>query len=171
MFFSLLRKRAKWMQVESPLEKFVRLVIFIAFIGLVCWGFWANGQRYVKMFNTDARIADELNGLSPEQKEQLRTILTDCEKKFNLNFSVKISQKAVSSSDAKEGEIFLGVCPELRQIVILMPAIWHNTIGPGFIFQLRSEIMPPYFDRGDWQNGIITVLRDLEERFDELARR
>lgn len=168
MILRMFRHKPTGIHADSTGEKVIRVMMLLLCIGLAGWGFWANGKRQAQIMNADRRVQDELNVFTNAQKDEIRAILIACEEKYKIKFSIKTSAKPIASIDAPPESVFIGVSPNVEQVVILMPNFWRNTLGNEFIYDLRNNVMPPYFKDKNWAEGLIKILKMLEDRFNNI---
>lgn len=168
MFFNwfIHSPRRKYDRSTSPL----RVILMILAFGIMCWAFWANSERYTTKFSSTGRFSDEIGAFNEKQKDEITAIIGRFSRNIQVKLRVTAQARPFTSPDAIEGEVLFGISPENKQVVIFMPPLWRAAVGDGFIYQLRSEIMEPAFDKGDWQDAAIRALLLMEHRFDSLAK-
>ncbi|MDL2314266.1 hypothetical protein LJC36_04735 [Desulfovibrio sp. OttesenSCG-928-C14] len=170
MFLFWRRKNLKsGLKYSSPKEQFLRIVLVLFFAGVACWAFWANSERYVTKFNASARISDETGTLDREAEKRIHALLIRADKEYGIRIHIKARKVPVLATEAPANSIFFGVCPNLRQSVIIMPPDWSRALGDGFVFRLRSENLQQYVDSGNWGLGVAEALEKLLDRFAEMT--
>ncbi len=169
MFFHWVRNKPK-LVADNAGHSFLRIILMLMlFTGLV-WAFWMNSERYVYKLSADARLVDNLDAFNQEQRKEIAGVINRFYKKFKIKLHVETRGALFSSADAEAGDIVLGLCPSMRQVVLFMPAMWRAGVGDGFILQLKEGMLEPAFDTGAWPAEVPKALILLEQRFDALMR-
>lgn len=168
MFLTLLKNRPRLRYNSST--SFARIILMIILFAAICWAFWANSERYTMKFSAAGRFHDEIDAFSDEQKKEIIKIIGRCNKDSGVKLRVTASRRIFASTDAVEGEIFFGINPAQKQIVIFMPPLWRSAMGEGFLYNIRTNMIEPSFDNGSWREESIKSLLLMEQRFAALAR-
>lgn len=169
MFFNWFRHKPRLAYAGAG-KSLVRVIFMMILFASLVWAFWANSERYVYKFSADARVADELNAFDAPLRKEIVGIIARFDKKFQVKLNVVTSKTLFTSVSAKDGEMLLGLCPDKRQMVLLMPPLWRTAVGEGLILQLKEGMMEPAFDRGDWPQAVPKVLLLLEQRLETMSR-
>lgn len=144
-------------------------MLMMLFICGLVWAFWANSERYVQRFKSESRITDDAGLLDSSQTREVARLLSTAESKYGVLIHIKVSRMPIISADARPGAILLGICPSIGQTALLMPESWQQTLGDGFVIRLKDEVMARAFENGKPAEGLISVLKLLNERFEELS--
>lgn len=168
MFLNWFVRRPRMRYDKS--SSFLRVVLMMFLFAGMCWAFWANSQRYTLQFSASSRFQDELQAFTPEQEKEVLQIIANFKRNVTLKLTVKTRNTIFTSTEAIEGEVFFGIAPKQKQVVIFMPEIWRHALGEGFVPYIINEIMEPSFEDGTWPEASLKALRLMEQRFSALAK-
>ena len=169
LFLRRFRIRPRKIEYSSRKEQFLRSFLLVVFICIVGWGFWTNSEKSMQKLKFEARVSDESGLLDQKSKIRLMQSMKEAEKEYGVKIYIKISKIPVISTDALPGTVFLGVCPNLKQNLLIMPEEWEQALGPDFVRKLRREGMLASFQSGKWEEALIFVLESMIKRFEEVA--
>lgn len=165
-FLKIPKTRYKY---RSTAEKTIRTLLMMFFVVALVSAFWANSDRYVQSHKSQSRLSDEAGLLDEEHRKKAVKLLSEAESKFGAKIYIKVSQLPITSTDAAPGGVFLGLCPKIRQSVLLMPDSWRAYLGESFVIRLKDEVMHAAYVNNTWQDGMIRVLELINARFEEIV--
>lgn len=163
MLFNWFRRarQLKGRYPKSRGEVFLRTVLLIGLVVVMMSAFWNNSERYVYKFNALGRITDDTGMLDKDRKEAIQGQLIRFDKEFRIKVHVRVSKVPLTSREARAGEIFFGLCPPVRQSVLIMPPEWESALDETLLYSLKNDFMEPYFAAGDWPAGAVKALETL----------
>ena len=154
---------------RSAAEKSLRTLLILLFVAGLIAAFWANSDRYVQVHKSQSRLSDEAGLLDEEHRKKAVSLLTEAEVKYGAKIYIKVSLLPITSTDATPGGVFLGLCPNIRQTVLLMPDSWRSYLGESFVIRLKDEVMHAAYAQNAWQDGMLRVLELVNARFAEVV--
>lgn len=156
------------MSSKNPLEALLRFLGLILVFALTIWGFWLNGQRQAERLQARHGLGDEAALLSEEERGQVQAFIVDMRSRYGIEARIVVSKGEPvppDSGQAAPKTLFLGLSPELRKTVVVLPTLAQSVLGHDFARQLVDEHMPLYFQSGRrWQKGLILALDLIRSR-------
>jgi hypothetical protein len=141
-------------------ELFLRSVCLIAVFALAAWLFWKNTQANIDRILAQSTVQDQANGLSVAQRAAVRDFAKLLKEEFGYELKVVIGPAAATPvRDAKT--VFLGLEPDAKRATVLLPPLAGKGLGPQFVASLGDAHFAPYFERGEWPEGLLRCLERL----------
>lgn len=154
----------------GPLEQLLRTFGLVAVIGLVALAFWKNSERNEERLNARSSFSDAAGALSEDEREHVRAFIGSLRKTYGIEAKVQIAAGELAPPPADGKTLFVGVSPQQKTAVVLLPPLARRALGPDFARQLESEHFPFYFEPGrSWQKGLVLALDLIESRLAALA--
>lgn len=132
-------------------------VIFVFMV--VIWLFWEHNARTLEMIESQRSasqqvVSDETRVLTDEQKQAIYDLSRALQANYGLELRVIVDVKPVIAPEMDAGTIFIGMYPEGRQAVVILPPLVERAVGVGLANHLRRHHFPPYWQSGDWPRGL-----------------
>ncbi len=161
MFFFPRRNRVPLIRGKSSGEQFLRFMALMAIFAITGWLFWLNNQKSMERILADGTVVDLGDQLSPEQKQTLRDFATLFKDEFGLDLRVHVSAKFVDPPAPDNKTLFIGINPKKREVVLQLPPLVSNALGAELSRTLGGDHFTPYFDSGQWPQGLIAALKRI----------
>lgn len=132
-------------------------VVFV-FMGVI-WLFWKHNARTLEMLESQQAVPqqivlDKTETLTDEQKKAVRDLSRALKSAYGLELRVVVDAVPVVVPDPDTKSIFIGMYPEGKQAVVILPPLVERALGQGFANHLRREHFIPYWESGDWPRGL-----------------
>jgi uncharacterized membrane protein YgcG len=154
------KKRGPLVHAKSPGELLLRSVGLIAVFALVAWLFSKNMQANIDRLAAQSSLQDKAQALSQERRAIVREYAKRFKEQFGYELRVAIGPDSPQPPrDAKT--VLLSLDPAARRAALLLPPLAARGLGPDLLASLGDEHFAPYFERDDWQEGLLHCLERL----------
>lgn len=157
-------------RADNPLEQLLRLAGLFLVLGAVGFGFWKNSERQMERLNARYGLADEVKGLSDDERAQAQDFITALRKDYGIEARIQLTQGR-STPPAPDGKtLFLGLHLEEKTAVVQLPPLVARALGPDFARSLEQEHFPFHFAPGrNWQKGLLLAMDLIRSRLAALG--
>ena len=159
MFFR--RKRGPMLRGQTSGEKFLRAMLLLAVFAVTGYLFWVQTGKNMEEIQNRGMIADKTGTLTKEEKKILREMGLFLEQEFGQDLKVVVDVEPVALPELDSKTIFLGLCPEERQVLVEVPPLVRSRLDAEFVLELQTSFFSPYFDSGDWPRGILEAVKAI----------
>lgn len=153
---------------RTPLERFLRTVGFFAVFAIAAWAFWLNNQRRIAQYSEEAAVKDPGQMLSESDRRLVRDFREALQERYGLNMRLSLGPGAATPQATDAKTLYLGLDPEARRAVLVLPPLLRRGLGEEFAAYLETEHFDPYFQAQDWAQGLRTALVLLWSRLESL---
>lgn len=170
MFFRRRSSTGPWIHGKTPLERFLRTVGMFVVFGLAAWGFWHVNDRRIAQYSEEAAIQDPGLLLSESDRRLVMDFREALEDRYGLHLRLTVGPGAASKVKGLDAKtVFLGLDPESRQALLVLPPLLRSGLGEEFSAYLENEHFGPYFGAQDWAQGLRTALVLLWNRLENMS--
>ncbi len=157
----LFRSKGPLIQAESGGELFLRAMLLITVVVLVGVAFWYQIGANLREINSRGAVWDEAGVLTKDQREALRDFAAALRETHGLKLQLQVRNNPVALPELDTKTLFLGINPETRQVLVEFPPLLRKALGEDYMYRLQNEHFAPYFERGEWQQGLADGLAQL----------
>lgn len=162
------KKRGPLVHASSPGELLLRSVGLIAVFALAAWLFSKNMQANLERLTAQATVQDQSQALSQEQRTVVREYARNFKEQFGYELKVVVGPEPPEPpKDAKT--VLLSLDPATKRVALLLPPLAARGLGPELLASLKEEHFAPYFERGDWPEGLLHCLERLWHGLNDVA--
>ncbi|HDQ41815.1 MAG TPA: hypothetical protein ENN39_12430 [Desulfonatronum sp.] len=142
-----------------PWEGLLRsLGVIFVFMGVI-WLFWRHYDRTLEMMDAHRIgpkhvLLDKTNTLTDKQKKAVRDLSRALKSSFGLELQVIVDVEPLDPPQQDMATIFIGVYPDGRQAVVILPPLVERAVGRELASHLSKEHFSPYWQSGDWPGGL-----------------
>lgn len=142
-----------------PWEGLLRgLGLIFVFLGVI-WLFWQHNARMLEMIESQRNVSqqivlDETRVLTDEQKKAISDLSRALQVNYGLKLLVIVDVRPVLVPEIDAKTIFIGMYPEGHQAVVILPPLVERAVGRGLADHLRLNHFPPYWQTGNWPQGL-----------------
>lgn len=138
----------------APWEGLLRaLGMIFVFMGVI-WLFWKHNQRTIEMLDSHQVVVDRGGMLTDAQKQSIRDLSRALKSSFGLDLRLVVVDDGLARPLVDAKTIHIGIDPESKMFLVVLPPIVERALGQGFTRYLREEHFAPYWASGNWQRGL-----------------
>jgi hypothetical protein len=142
-----------------PWEGLLRsLGVIFVFLGVI-WLFWKHNARTLEMLESQRGagehvVLDKAGALTDEQRKAIRDLSRAMKSSYGLDLQVVVDVEPIDAPRSDVSLIFVGLYPEGRQSLVVLPPLVERAVGRGLANHLRDDHFSPYWGSGDWRRGL-----------------
>lgn len=177
MFFFRKSTRSDYLVGDTLGQRRLRRILWVLLLAVVATAFWANGEkRFGKILGENrrgVRVADSMSTFVKDETgllsvQQLKA-LEDYAEKFEARYGVRFLLKVVDESPVDEGQaglFYFALSPEKEEVLVNAPSLLAGILGKRLLDDIEQEHFKPYFERGDWQAGLVDALNKITDKLE-----
>ena len=158
MFFFRRPKFSLGRKNESPAMRMVRILGMIAVFIIVASLFWKNYDRALTKIAHKQSIWDQTKTLTDKQKKMLYKFSDLLKQRYGLSLRIKITKERIFIPKLDAKTIFIGLSPERKEVIVRFPPLVEKVLGIEFLRYLQEKHFVPYFENGNWPQGLAEAL-------------
>jgi hypothetical protein len=121
----------------------------------VIWAFWKNNENIIERLQGDQAFWDETEQAGSRLKSFARDFVETLEREYGVHARIQVRTARLAEPEVAEGELFLGLCPAERQVVLRMNPV--DDAGRALIREMQEHHFNKYWDI-DWRDGLESAL-------------
>jgi uncharacterized membrane protein YgcG len=157
----LFRSRGPLIKAESGSELFLRSMLLITVVVLVGVAFWYQIGANLRDINSRGAVWDEANVLTADQRAALREYAAELKEVYGIKLRLQIRTSPVALPDMDSKTLFIGINPQTQQVLVEFPTLLRKALGDEYLYRMQNEHFGPYFQKGQWQQGLADALTRL----------
>ena len=176
---------------RSPGENALRFLGVVLISALVGLAFWKNSERNMARLHqlnaAQSTLVDEGAQLDSGERARVLALCDGLRATYGLELRIVIApdltekglpqppqpgSKDTATAKDSPGDsaknaaktVYLGLSPQARRAVVVLPPLVRQALGPEFARSLAEEHFPLHFAQGDWKRGLVLALELLNSR-------
>ncbi|MBG0776664.1 MAG: TPM domain-containing protein [Desulfovibrionaceae bacterium] len=142
-------------------ERFLRFMLLVLVFAVSGYGFYWNNTRVIETMSARSSVYDPAKLLGGDERDALLDFVKLFKDEFGMTLRIVVSEEAVALPELDSKTVFVGVAPATGQILVELPPLAVKALGPDFVTRLQSETFPPYYEKGEWKQGLVVVLKTV----------
>ena len=154
-------RRSQNTRSRSPFSQLLRttgVIIILVSAGILFWKYYEFSMDRI-MGTENNRIQDQTNTLSRNQLDSIQKFSRALESSYGQKFQLQIkSDPFKQPPDTDSRTLFLGLCPEKKQVILQLPVLMKHSLPAEFTEYIEQKHFPRYWNATAWDQGIMDCL-------------
>lgn len=142
----------------SRLLRTTGLILVFFCTGLV---FWKHFDGSLGGLGQPGTIRDDTGRLTHQQTQTIQDFAAALKQSFGLDFHLEISHGRPDEPDLEAEDLYLGLFPEKRRVVVVFPALLKRSLSKSALDSLQERHFEGYWSRGGWPQGLSAWMNRL----------
>jgi hypothetical protein len=99
--------------------------------------------------------------LTADQRAALREYAAELKEVYGIKLRLQIRTSPVALPDMDSKTLFIGINPQTQQVLVEFPTLLRKALGDDYLYRMQNEHFGPYFQKGQWQQGLADALTRL----------
>jgi len=153
----------------SGRNRLLQSLLLVGIVALVGWGFWANSERRFVEIALQGLVRDATGELTRAEKMDIAAHAHTLYKKYGIRVEVAVlaPPAKIASWDGKS--VLFILAPADRAAELQLPPLLRRAMDADAMPRLDT-LMRPYFEKGQWRQGIAPALSRLDKALAEVTR-
>lgn len=139
-------------------ERFLRSIGLLLVFALVAYAFWLNTQRTMEQLQTKNAIWDQTGVMNKQDIRYFKSFSRSMNDRFGIKVVIHVSKDKITLPKTDSTEMFIGVCPSKKQVVMNFPGLIRHALGPEFIDYLHTKHFADSFTENSWVSALQTAV-------------
>ncbi|GAU08035.1 hypothetical protein [Desulfoplanes formicivorans] len=153
---------------ETPLTRILRLMGVVAVFILVSVLYWHYYEHSLDQIMTKQSVWDQTKTLTTDQKRAIQSFSRMLKSRYGMNLKLKITREHVVVPALNAKTMFIGICPDRQEVTVIFPPLMRSALGTRFEDYLNREHFTPYWQDGQWHQGLGSALALIGEQLEKL---
>ncbi len=149
---------------RTPGEKFLRSIGMVVVFAAVAYAFWLNTQNTMERLQARNALWDETGIMNKQELDYLKGFTRSMRERFGVKTVIQVRKTRITPPEADNKEVFIGLCPPEKQIVLQFPGLIRHALGPDFIAYLRDKHFKNSFSDKGWISALQTAVAMIWEK-------
>ena len=154
---------------DSGRERFFRNMLLLCLIGLVGWGFWTNSERRFAEIALQGIVRDSAGVLTQAEKKHIAAHAQGLFTKYGIRVEVAVLAPSEKMAHWDGKSVLLVLAPAAGTADLQLPPLVRRAMDTASLPRAEA-LMRPYFEKGQWQEGIRPVLSRIDEALAVVTR-
>jgi len=130
--------------------------------------FWKHYDRTITTIQSRQSIWDQTKTLTDKQKKSIYNFSALLKKRYGLTLQLKITKERVYIPQLDSKTIFIGLSPKYKEVIVRFPPLVEKVLGVEFLRYLQEQHFVPYFENGNWPQGLGEALSLIGQKLMEI---
>ncbi|WP_462324762.1 hypothetical protein [Desulfoplanes sp.] len=143
------------------------LIGVFVLVGVLYWHYYEDSFDKIQAKQS---IWDQTKTLTTDQKQAIQSFGRMLKSRYGVDLKLKITKESVIVPTLNPRTLFIGICPERKEVTVIFPPLVRSALGNRFEDFLAQEHFTSYWKKGNWPQGLGSALTLLGERLERLDK-